>query len=186
MAHFNTVSDEELTAIINDKDSSNTKKPMQNSWSIFSAYLSEKNRLIDINTVKKSELDNILEKFYVEATKKNKTLYSKSSLCAIRFGIQRHISSLRSDVDIIDGDEFFASNISFKSQCIKLKKLGLAKVEHKPPICLEDMQKLYSSPVLSCQPAQVIATKSICGSHDAFMWPGTREFTRSNNRQFLS
>ena len=100
---------------------------------------------MDAKSIVKSELDAILSKFYVEATKKDTKFNSKSLLCAIRFGIQRYFKAIRSDVDTIDDPEFLGCNVAFKAQCVKLKKLGLAMVEHKPPICPEDMKKLYAS-----------------------------------------
>ena len=32
-----------------------------------------------------------------------------------------------------------------QTKCVDLKRQGLAKVEHKPPICEEDLKKLYES-----------------------------------------
>ena len=39
--------------------------------------------------------------------------------------------------------EFNKTNRVYGAQCVELKKQGLAKTEHKPPIADEDIEKLY-------------------------------------------
>ena len=97
--------------------------------------------------MKPEELNKIMEKFYVEVRKQDGELYSKSTLLSIRFGIQRKINEMRKDVNIIESVEFKTSNEIFRAQCVYLKKEELAKVNHKKPISVEDMKKLYSSNV---------------------------------------
>ena len=73
--------------------------------------------------------------------------YSKSSLNSIRFGLNRHFLSTR-DTDIINDPVFREANKVFSVKCVELKRQGLAKVEHKQPICQEDLQKLYECGVV--------------------------------------
>ena len=87
----------------------------------------------------------LLKKFYVEARKKDTNLYSKSSLLSIRFGLCWYIKSKRPEVDIIAGPDFEEANLVFKAQVVELKRLGKAKVDHKPSIHHEDLSKLYQS-----------------------------------------
>ena len=87
-------------------------------------------------------LNNLLKKFYIEARRKDKQPYSKSSLTAIRFGLCCFIKSSRPDVDIINGSEFNEVNHVFKAKVVEFKKI---KVEHKPAIAKEDLKKLYQS-----------------------------------------
>ena len=101
--------------------------------------------------MKPEELNKIMEKFYVEVRKQDGELYSKSTLLSIRFGIQRKINEMRKDVNIIEFVEFKTSNEILRAQCVYLKKEGLAKVNHKKPISVEDMKKLYSSNVFSLE-----------------------------------
>ena len=101
---------------------------------------------MDLKTVSKPELDAILVKFYVELRKKDGTFYTKSAFRAIRNGVQRQFKALL-EVDIIDDPSFTRSENVFRAQCVQLEKKGLAKVEHKPPICSTDLNKLYSSSV---------------------------------------
>ena len=46
---------------------------------------------------------------------------------------------------IINDSEFTDANKVFGAKRGDLKQQGLAKVEHKPPICEEDLKKLYES-----------------------------------------
>ena len=84
----------------------------------------------------------MLKKFYVEARKKRKRIPQQVKS---RFGLCRSINSSRPEVDIINGTEFEESNIVFKAKVVDLKRLGIAKIEHKPPIASEDLKKLYQS-----------------------------------------
>ena len=92
-----------------------------------------------------SSLNKSLKRFYVEARRKDKLKYTKSSLTAIRFRLWRFIKNRRSEVDIINGTEFEEANRIFKAKVVELKRLGRVKVEHKPPIAEEDLKKLYNS-----------------------------------------
>lgn len=48
-------------------------------------------------------------------------------------------------MDVINGAEFNDASCIFKVKQVELKKMGKAKVEHKPPIAQEDLKKLYRS-----------------------------------------
>lgn len=56
---------------------------------------------------------------------------------------------MRNDIDIIEDADFRQSSEVFTAQCVHLKKMGLAKVQHKQEINQSDMSLLYSSGVLS-------------------------------------
>ena len=68
---------------------------------------------------------------------------------ALRFGLQREVKKFRPDINIVDDVLFQSSSEVFKAVCVQLKKIALAKVNHKPPISKSDLQLLYSSGVFS-------------------------------------
>lgn len=76
------------------------------SVGVLQLYLQEKGPPTDFVSLSTSELNDLLKKFYMETRRKNKELYTKSSLTAICFGLCRHIKNSRPDVDIINGQEF--------------------------------------------------------------------------------
>jgi hypothetical protein len=51
--------------------------------------------------------------------------------------------------NIILDSEFMNCNVIFKAQCVQMKKLGLCKVNHHPPICEEDLELLNNSQAFS-------------------------------------
>ena len=79
------------------------------------------------------------------ARRKDKNMYSKSGLIAIRFGLCKFIQFRRPELDIINGSNFKDANLVFKAKIVELKRLRKAKIEHKPPIVSEDLNKLYHS-----------------------------------------
>ena len=76
-------------------------------------------------------------------SKKDGSQYSKSTLTTVRFGLCRFIKSQRPELGIIKGNEFDEANLIFRAKTMELKRMGLAKVEHKPSISKEDLRKLY-------------------------------------------
>ena len=81
---FRSLSEENIAQLLNDKDSENTKKSTKQHRLIFESYLKEKNIRNPTTAV---ELAADLRKFYAEARKKDGQMYSKKSLCSIRFSL---------------------------------------------------------------------------------------------------
>ena len=81
-SRFRSLSEENIAQLLNDKDSENTKKSTKQHRLIFESYLKEKNIRNPTTAV---ELAADLRKFYAEARKKDEQMYSKNSLCSIRF-----------------------------------------------------------------------------------------------------
>ena len=100
----------------------------------------------------------MLKLFYAEARKADGTSYSKSKLNSLRFGLNRHFKATRG-FDIINDSEFTDANKVFGAKCVDLKRKGLAKVEHKPPICEEDLKKLYESTAFGLDDTEKLQNK---------------------------
>ena len=149
MSRFATVGEEKKKKILEEKDAPNTKKAGQIAYNVFINYCREKNITIDISTITKEELNELLRSFYVEVRKGDGSFYKKTSFTSLRFGLQREFKRIRPDINIIDDPEFSSSFEMYKAQCVQLKAMGLAKVEHKMPISKTDMELLYSSGVFS-------------------------------------
>ena len=90
-SRFPSLNDEEISTLLSEKDSKSTKRATKLFKSIFEEYLQEKQKQCPTNAV---ELAAILKLFYTEARKQNGKLYSKSSLSALRFGLNRHFKEL--------------------------------------------------------------------------------------------
>ena len=60
---------------------------------------------------------------------------------------------------IINDSEFNDANKVFGAKCEDLKRQGLAKVEHKPPICEEDLKKLYESTAVGLNDPKMLQNK---------------------------
>ena len=150
MSRFASVVDEfDISNLLKERNSENTNKATNVAWNIFCSYVIVKSTNIDVESASVSEINDILRKFYVEIRKQDHSLYSKSSFNSIRAGIHRKIKEMRPEIDIIMDKDFQPANEVFRAQCVHLKKEGLGKVLHKPPITLEDMRTLYTSLVFS-------------------------------------
>eukprot|EP00057_Strongylocentrotus_purpuratus_P026170 XP_011680644.1 PREDICTED: uncharacterized protein LOC105446044 [Strongylocentrotus purpuratus] len=124
----------------------NTKNSVKFSMKIFEDFLQViKTDLDSVNKLSNSELDNVLQKFYAGARRKNGFYYMKKSMLAIRFGLQRHFLCHCNKVDIIKHEDFPNSTIVFKCFSAMLKQKGKGVVIHKPAISAEDMDKIEGS-----------------------------------------
>ena len=103
-----------------------------------------KTDLDSVNKLSNSELDNVLQKFYAGARRKNGSYYMKKSMLAIRFGLQRHFLNCNK-IDIIKHEDFSNSTRVFKCFSAMLKQEGKGVVTHKPAISAEDMDKIQGS-----------------------------------------
>ena len=104
---------EDIATLLSNKDSVNTKRATKAAVGVFEFYILE---CTDFLSLPVDELNDMLKKFYVEARRKDKSLYTKSSLTSIRFGLCHYIKSSRPKVDIINGSEFEEANAVFKAK----------------------------------------------------------------------
>jgi hypothetical protein len=91
----------------------------------------------------KEDLNDLLKEFYVGARKINGDRFKKTALHGalqnIKYGLKRYIKEKRG-WDIILDTEFSSSNEVFKAVTTDLKRRGLGKVEHHPPISDNDLR----------------------------------------------
>ena len=83
-----------------NKDSENTKRISKAAVAVFRGYLLEKGKCADFTSLPLEELRELLKKIYVEARRKDKHMYSKSSLIAIRFGLCKFIQTQQLQTDV--------------------------------------------------------------------------------------
>ena len=136
---FEAIQEEELLNLLENKDSQNTKRVVKGAVKLFDLFCSEKN----IDFINK-DLNETLKKFYAGARSKSREFYSKKSLMAIRYGLQKHFEKEKG-VDIVNGNEFKEANKSFSAMLIRIKQEGKGTVQHKSPLSKEDLSKLYNS-----------------------------------------
>ena len=94
---FATLSEEDLSLLLDDKDAKSTKRATKSALKVFHQYLKEKADAPET----KDTLANVLKLFYAEARKADGTSYSKSTLSSLRFGLNRHLKATRG-FDIIN------------------------------------------------------------------------------------
>ncbi|XP_071480598.1 uncharacterized protein KIAA1958-like [Diadema antillarum] len=139
---FGQFTDKDLDDFITSVDSENTRKQIKYGLSVFREFCSEVGE--NFEDLSLEGLDGLLSQFYAGARNKKGELYSKKSMQAIRFGLQRHFMETRG-VDIVKGEQFPRSNKTFKALLVKLKASGKANVKHHPPITSDDMVRIQAS-----------------------------------------
>lgn len=149
MNRFATIIFEEENRIVEEKNSKNTTKAGKIALKTFIKYCAEKKMVIDIKTISLIDLCDVMSKFYLEARKEDGGFYKLSSFVAMRHNLQREFQKIRDDVDLIRGEDFRRSNIIFDAQLVRLKKMGLGKVDHTTHISKSDLALLTSSGVFS-------------------------------------
>ena len=143
MARFETLSENDLSNILEGKDSSNTKRVIKASLAILESYVISKGTdLPSIQATTVTELDTCFRSFYAEARKADGSRYAKKSMITLRYGLQKHFIKER-DIDIINDKEFSKSNDMFKAVLVHLKKDGVGEHQQKAVMPPEDIEKLY-------------------------------------------
>ena len=99
-----------------------TQKNFKSRCCSYRGYLLEKGKCADFTSLPLEELRELLKKIYVEAQRKDKHMYSKSSLLAIRCGLCKFIQFHRPELDIINGSNF---NILVKCRNILCNKINI-------------------------------------------------------------
>ena len=143
MSRFESVSDDDLNNLLENRDSLSTRNVIKCSITVLRAYCQEMD--IDFpDEGNKASLDELLRKFYPAARKADGSYYSKKSMLSIRYGLQKHFEKT-SSFDIVNDPAFKASTRVFQAMLVKLKQNGKASVQHKEPISKVDLHKLYKS-----------------------------------------
>ena len=99
---------------------------------------------MDFENRSPEQLDNMLQYFYAEVRQKKGTMYSRSTMCGMRAGIQRYLQGppLYKNINIINNPIFSKSNKVFVAMLKKLKADGLDTTSHYPPISDADMKNI--------------------------------------------
>ena len=140
--NFVLLNETELAELLNDADSANTKKQIQFAKNRLEAFAGFSGKtLSEVDNYNHSELDTFLSQFYGGLRKDNGELYTKKSMQAIRYGIQRYFQTTK-DVNICDSKVYKDSNKTYKAMMVRLKKCGKGIVKHKNAVSAEDMRKI--------------------------------------------
>ena len=83
--------------------------------SVFREFCSEVGVNFEDTGMSLEALDGLLSQFYAGARSRKGELYTKKSMQAIRFALQRHFMNTRK-VDIVKGEQFAPSNIKHSSR----------------------------------------------------------------------
>ena len=144
-ARFDLLNEEDLDRLLDDSDSKNTKRQLKFSMKVFGDFCAavdiDQERLADVDL---QTLDGLLSKFYAGVKKRQGEDYSKKSMQALRYGLQKHFLNVR-DVDIVKDKEFPKSGKIFKSVINQLKQKGKANVKHHKPVSEKDMNLIQDS-----------------------------------------
>lgn len=140
---FHQPKSEDFYALLNEKDAVDTKRSMKVAVKSFRDFLTELELSANFEDLPIDELNKSLKSFYVGVRKTSGDLFKKSALQNIRCGFKRFLEEKRNN-DIVKDSEFNGSNEIFRADSTDLKRKGLGRTYHHPPISQQDLQKLYS------------------------------------------
>ncbi|XP_063952398.1 uncharacterized protein KIAA1958 homolog [Lytechinus pictus] len=144
---FQLLSEQEIEELINGRTSESTKRTIKFGVVRLKNFADYTNTNLDEISVEC--LDGFLSRFYPSIRKGDGSQFSKRSIQAIRYAVQRHFLEER-EFDICDNAKFPRSNKVFKAVLVKLKKEGKSNVKHKPIISATDMERIQTSDQLDC------------------------------------
>ena len=120
---------------------------------LFLEWAKEKNITADLQWMSFEEIDQVLRQFYAEAHSKDGKPYSRSTLLALRNGIERYLSlpAVNRPIKFSQDPRFVLSNKMLDATLKQLKREGKENTRHKPPIESKDILTLKSHEALSIQ-----------------------------------
>ena len=110
--------DVDIEQLLNDKSSKKTKYNEDYAYRLLKLFADRQN--IDIISIDKTSLCDLLEKFYPSIRKEDGNEFCANSLTSIRFSLQRKLMNLRS-IDIIKSPLYLKCNKAFDAVLIDLK-----------------------------------------------------------------
>ncbi|CAC5373666.1 KCTD1_15 [Mytilus coruscus] len=137
---FHVADDDEIEELLQNKDSLNTKKSTAVAVKCFRQFLEESGREnTKFEEYELSELDVALKSFYAGARKSDGSLFKKSAIQNVKYGLKRYLHENR-NIDINKDNEFTKSYLIFQAVKVDISE--------------EDLQKLYSgdTPVFDVNP----------------------------------
>ena len=142
---FTELNKEQRDVIIAKKNAKNTHRST-NTWVTRLNKFGQKIGMGDfLEEVADSDLADLIEEFYAAIKKNPKGNYCDSyknlSLKVMRAGINRHLKEKRS-IDMLNDPIFLHCNSLLQGLLKEGKAKGLGKVDHKPLITSEDLEKL--------------------------------------------
>ena len=147
---WKSVTKDDITKILEEKDPPNTKKSTKLWMNCFSDYLHDKS-LPKPDEIEDADLPEILESFYTEVQKKSKTkgnsseqdeqTYKNSTMRTIRAAIARFYRDKRG-LDIIGNEKFIRANAIFTGLQKINKKKGLGSIKRKEAVNDQDIKQI--------------------------------------------
>lgn len=123
-----------------------TLKANQKAVRALREYCKSKNMSTTVEKYSKSELNNLLCTFYIDARKTNGEKYKASNLENIRFSLNRFFQNEKNyTMDIVKDPEFRDANVSFRAAMTELKREGKGNTEHHPVIPEAHLSLIYNS-----------------------------------------
>ena len=145
VSNFALLNEEEIAHLCENANSDTTKKVIKYGIRRLRAFAeasgSTLSKVLDLET---TELDLFLSRFYAGLQTDSGNLYTKKSMHAIRYGLNRHFIAEK-DWDIYDSKIFKESNKIYKAMLVELKKQGKGAVQHKRTVSEEDLAKIFHS-----------------------------------------
>ncbi|XP_033759587.1 uncharacterized protein LOC117341836 [Pecten maximus] len=168
---FKTTTEIERKEIAENSQSHRTKQNTTWGMKIFQAWSMEvSGKEVDMSTITAAELDEILSRFYCEATPKNvekrtenlpsqqAQVYHKNSLINIRGAINRKLTDLGRDIDLVRDKKFKSSNLNMTGLLKQRMHDGSSRAtQHKAIINENDLKEM--STYLSSAPSSPVVLR---------------------------
>ena len=138
---YGVLSVKDIDQLNKEIDNKNTQRVVKKHVEHFRAYLASNGHDAQFENHSLVELCGELNFFFCNVRTQQGEYYKLNTLNQMHFAVKKYLS--QHDVDI-GCKEFTTFNESMKMMRKKLAKSGKAKVDHKDPICRDDLIRLYS------------------------------------------
>ena len=145
IARFPSRSLGDVNRLIGERVPASTKRTTDHWLKLFRTFCDQAKLEVNLREDPAEKIGEALALCYVNSRGQNGQPYQRPSLMGLRAALHRHISSMRRDINIMNGEEFRLANDALDARLKELKRTGEAKpAKHKAIITDADLERLGS------------------------------------------
>ena len=139
---FASISADDMDRLLATKDAASTQRAVKRSVTAFRQFLGSKGESTEFEVASTSDLNEQLKHFFASVRSQKGEDVKTATLNSYKYGISKYLKE-NCKIDINNNAEFPSCRQLFKAKVTDLKKSGKGSTDHKPPIAIEDLHKLY-------------------------------------------
>jgi len=145
-SRFKNLSNEEVMSLKKKSVNDNTAKTTTTWYNTYKSWAKERKEREDIENLPPEHLNLILERFYAELCKQDRSDYEPESLAVMQASLDRYLKERNYPISIVRGTQFTSSNSALKGKACQLREKGKGgRPNSAKPLTRSDEDELWQA-----------------------------------------